>query len=212
MESKFVRNAVSNSEICASLGLDLKASSSGAPYPLRPRSSFIIKNKPSHYLEAMLSVETTSALCNVLAITQRRVVLNITYESLLDLNETVSVGQTDIPVILADPPSTCSLDSTIPSSVPYEAPSAIPNSEGGDISTSNPQIKPTKTLITEEKLSVPVVTQSSSPSNQTELNQQNATTENITNISTHSVKTVNEGMLFEFIINYIFSCYERSTI
>ncbi|XP_075214632.1 uncharacterized protein LOC142320575 isoform X2 [Lycorma delicatula] len=194
MESKFIRNAVSNSDVCASLGLDLRTSSSGAPYPLRPRSSYITQNEPSRYLGAIFSVETISALCNVLAITQRRVVLNITYESSVDSNETVSVGQTDIPVILADPPSTCSLDSTIPSSVPYEAPSLNPDSEAGEMFASNSQIKPTKTLTTEEQLSIPIVAQSSSQTNVTDLNQLNSTVENITSnaATSQTAKSVNE--------------------
>lgn len=204
LESQFVRNAVSNSDLCASLGLDLRLGSTGAPYPLRHRSSQLIQNEPSRYVITMLSAETTSALCNMIAIQQKRVVLNITYESLHESNETVNVGQTDIPVILVDQPSTCSLDSTIPSSVPYEIPSVVPNSRDSETISSNPQIKPTKTLTAEENLSAVAFAKPSLPSNISEQVQQNSTSDNVTSHSTSSgTKTTNEGKLLYSINIFI---------
>jgi hypothetical protein len=92
VDSAFVRNSFQNSKLCAEYGLDFSYHRTGAPYPLLPSASGVDSLRSSHsrYLSALLPSHYIAALCNVLAVLEKKVVLNVSYE----INGTTSINLT----------------------------------------------------------------------------------------------------------------------
>ena len=88
----FVRNSFQNSKVCVEYGFDFGYHRTGAPYPSRPSASVVdpLQSSQSRYLSALLPSEYIAALCNVLAVLDKKVVLNVSYE----VNGTTSVNLT----------------------------------------------------------------------------------------------------------------------
>lgn len=78
----FVRNSFQNSKVCAEYGFDFSYHRTGAPYPLRPSASGVdlLQSSQIRYLSALLPSEYIAALCNILAVDDKKVVLNVSYE------------------------------------------------------------------------------------------------------------------------------------
>ncbi|KAG8329675.1 SUN domain-containing ossification factor isoform X3 [Homalodisca vitripennis] len=121
ISTKFVNEAVANSEFCAERGLDLRM---GAPYPPRPGS----RHRPIDYLKALLPSEALAALCNQLAVVQRKVVLNVSYDDVpLDSEPVADPPVPDEPTpSLPEPAGTCVIDGNTSEGLatrpPYEPP------------------------------------------------------------------------------------------
>jgi hypothetical protein len=90
----FVRSTVQSSELCLEYGLNFGSHRTGAPYPLRLSASGVdpLKSDQSRYLSALLPPEIIAALCNTLAVLEKKVALNISYE----VNGTTSINFTNI--------------------------------------------------------------------------------------------------------------------
>ena len=92
IDSPFVRNSFRNSKVCVEYGFDFSSHRTGAPYPLRPSASGVdpLQSSQSRYLSALLPSEYIAALCNILAVLDKKVVLNVSYE----VNGTTSINLT----------------------------------------------------------------------------------------------------------------------
>lgn len=92
IDSPFVRNSLQNSKLCVEYGLDFSYHRTGAPYPLWPSASGVdpLQSSQSRYLSALLPSEYIAALCNILAVLDKKVVLNVSYE----VNGTSSINLT----------------------------------------------------------------------------------------------------------------------
>ncbi|XP_054283481.1 SUN domain-containing ossification factor [Macrosteles quadrilineatus] len=149
LQSPFVRRAVTTSEFCAERGLDLRT---GAPFPPRPGAPSPL---PIHYLEALLPSETIAALCNLLAVAQKKVVLNISREH---VTEQEAILETDEPTP-ALPDSTVSVvDSNISEDIAGTATRVHTSASH----PPPPPIRPSRTLTeTEAELAPNTTTQES---------------------------------------------------
>nr|CAD7447980.1 unnamed protein product [Timema bartmani] len=79
LDQPLVAEALHRGQLCGHFGLDLGHGPLGAPYPLRPLTNGVIPKQGGlgSYLEVMLSPEYLGALCNTLAVLERKVVLNV---------------------------------------------------------------------------------------------------------------------------------------
>nr|CAD7259288.1 unnamed protein product [Timema shepardi] len=79
LDQPMVAEALHRGQLCGHFGLDLGHGPVGAPYPLRPLTNGVIPKQggPGSYLEVMLSPDYLGALCNTLAVLERKVVLNV---------------------------------------------------------------------------------------------------------------------------------------
>ncbi|KAJ9601479.1 hypothetical protein L9F63_000362 [Diploptera punctata] len=169
IDSPFVRTSFQTSKLCSEYGLDFGSHRTGAPYPLRAYTNAIdpTYSDRSNYLSALLPPKYIAALCNILAILEKKVVFNISYE----INGTSSINLTsnsegtspnlesNFENLVITPPSTCTID--ISSSLPCSSPSVSDSDVTAGFSSSitldssltektiASQIKPTKTLVKE---------------------------------------------------------------
>uniref|UniRef100_A0A1B6DYA5 SUN domain-containing protein n=2 Tax=Clastoptera arizonana TaxID=38151 RepID=A0A1B6DYA5_9HEMI len=155
LQSDFLRTTLANSDFCSGLGLDLR---SGAPYPENP-IMYGSKSKAIDYLKSLVLPEYLAALCNILAINQKKVVLNITNEVIQDINQTL-LSNNNIEEILIKPASTCGIDTSIPDLTPNtpHLVTSIPTFSNNAGYVPVGQIKPTKTLNREQDILAPVET------------------------------------------------------
>ncbi|KAL1123783.1 hypothetical protein AAG570_001556 [Ranatra chinensis] len=126
LASPFVSKVLSETSICSEIGLDWARR--GAPLPLRPRTSPNPYSPSSAYLGSLLPKETVTALCNMMAVSQRKVVLNVTRDASLSIESSFTEGVN----ISLPPPSLSgvSQSTTAP-------PSALPLPSGADLSDSS---------------------------------------------------------------------------
>ena len=169
INTPFVRSSFQTSKLCSDYGLDFGSHRTGAPYPLRAFTNPIDPrhSESSNYLSALFPKEYVAALCNIMAIFEKKVVFNISYEingtslNLTGSSEGKSPNiESNFENLVITPPSTCTLDAS--SSMPCSSPSA----SNSDVTTDFPastvvvdssvteatiasQIKPTKTLVKE---------------------------------------------------------------
>ncbi|PSN48592.1 hypothetical protein C0J52_14658 [Blattella germanica] len=166
IDSPFVRSSFQSSKLCTEYGFDFTFPK-GAPYPLRQYTNGIdfLQSDKSNYLSALLPPKYVAALCNILAILEKKVVFNVSYE----INGTSSINSTDSPEgnspnveanfenLVITPPSTCTFDASSLSphcsvslsdndiSSGFSA-SPVPVESSSSERTIASQIKPTKTL------------------------------------------------------------------
>jgi hypothetical protein len=170
VDSPFVRNSFKNSKLCVEYGLDFNYHRTGAPYPLRPSASGVdpLQSSQSRYLSAFLPSEYIAALCNILAVLDKKVVLNVSYE----INGTTSINLTSsldekslnaesyVGNVVVTHPSTLTLGSSLTSqqcssllsdncdTISFST-SSLPLDSLSAETTVASQIKPTKTLVKE---------------------------------------------------------------
>ncbi|XP_033608722.1 SUN domain-containing ossification factor isoform X2 [Cryptotermes secundus] len=170
IETPFVRSSFQSSKLCVEYGLDFSSHRTGAPYPLRLSASGVdlSKSDRSRYLSALLPSEYIAALCNILAVLERKVVFNISYE----VNGTTSINitnsldgkspnvESDFGNLVVTHHSTCTLGSSL-TSEHCSSSSLSGASDTVGFATSLPldsvaaettvasQIKPTRTLVKE---------------------------------------------------------------
>lgn len=171
IETPFVRSSFQSSKLCVEYGLDFGSYRTGAPYPLQLSASGVdlLKSDQSRYLSALLPSEYIAALCNILAVLERKVVFNISYE----VNGTTSINftnsldgksanvESDFGNLAITHHSMCTLGSSLTSqhcsssslsggsdTVGF-ATSSLPLDSVAAETTVASQIKPTRTLIKE---------------------------------------------------------------
>lgn len=168
IESPFVFDGINNSQLCSMYGLDY-ISKRYLASPLRLQHEDQL-DQPG-YLEAMLPAEYISALCNILAVREGKVVLNTSQAAQGFHGLSASTTQlqdkreADIKNLLIEhkQPQTCSVDASFTSSPCQEPQSEVSPSHSPDVSTSFPgnqpgpstqslasEIRPTKTLTKED--------------------------------------------------------------
>ncbi|XP_039280638.1 uncharacterized protein LOC111045445 isoform X2 [Nilaparvata lugens] len=139
--------AVARSQVCKARGLDLVGGQAGgAPFPMPARTSAAQAPTTSHYMQVMLPDHTLIALCNVLAVNRKQVVLNITYDLVKEAEETRLGGD---PGGMPGAVDSSGAATTAPTSSPASAATCTPNSTGvtqDQQGSKDAQIKPTRTL------------------------------------------------------------------
>ena len=166
----FVRNSFRNSKLCAEYGFDFTYHRTGAPYPLRPSASGVdpLQSSQSRYLLALLPSEYIAALCNILAVIDKKVVLNVSYEvnGTTSINLTSSldgkshIAESDFENSVVLHPTTPTLESSLTSqecnsllsdscNTVSLSTSSLPLDTLSAETTVASQIKPTKTLVKE---------------------------------------------------------------
>lgn len=173
IESPFVFDGINNSQLCSFYGLDfISERNSGAPLRLRNEDQL----DQAGYLAAMLPAEYISALCNMLAALEGKVVLNTSQAAKVYQNMRLNSPSQDSDLknllIEHQPLQTCSVDAsftlahcqtsqsvTTSSLHKADVSTSLPGSQPGQSSFSSiaSEIKPTKTLSKEEakEISVP---------------------------------------------------------
>lgn len=165
IESPFVFDGINNSQLCSLYGLDfISKRNSGAPLRLRNDDQL----DQAGYLAAMLPAEYISALCNMLAALEGKVVLNTSQAAKAYQNMHLhSPSQdSDLKNLLIEhqPPQTCSVDASFTVAHCQPSQAGTTSLHKADVSTSLPgnqpgpssfssiasEIKPTKTLSKEE--------------------------------------------------------------
>lgn len=170
VDCPFVRNSVQNSKLCMDYGLDFSSHRTGAPYPLRPSTSRVdsLQSDQSNYLSALLPAEYIAAVCNILAILEKKVVFNVSFEvnGTVPINLTSSVDRKSPNVdsnfenLVITQPLTCTLGTSLTSEHCSSslsdgsytiglATSSLPLDSLGAETPDVSQIKPTKTLVKE---------------------------------------------------------------
>lgn len=170
IDCPFVRSNVQDSKLCVEYGLDFSSHRTGAPYPLRPSASGVdsVQSDKSNYLSAFLPSEYIAAVCNILAVLEKKVVLNISYElnGTTPMNLTSSLDgkspnvESDFGDLVMTHSSTCTLGSSLTSQDCSSslsdgsytiglATSSLPLDSLAGETTDVSQIKPTKTLVKE---------------------------------------------------------------
>jgi hypothetical protein len=182
ISSPFVRSSFQCSKLCLDYGLDFSSHRAGAPYPLQLSASGVdpLRSDQSSYLSALLPPAYIAALCNILAVLEKKVVLNISYEvnGTMPINLTSSLDGTspnvesDFGSLVMTHPSTCTLESSITSqhcssssmsdsgdTTGFATSSLLLDSLAAETAVAS-QIKPTKTIVKEpvEKEDFPSVT------------------------------------------------------
>ncbi|XP_034237310.1 SUN domain-containing ossification factor [Thrips palmi] len=165
IESPFVFDGINNSQLCSFYGLDfISKRNSGAPLRLRNEDQL----DQAGYLAAMLPAEYISALCNMLAASEGKVVLNNSQAAKAYQNMRLNSPSQDSDLknllIEHQAPQTCSVDASFTLAHCQPSLSGTTSLHTPDVSTSLPgsqpgptsfssiasEIKPTKTLSKEE--------------------------------------------------------------
>ncbi|XP_063233636.1 SUN domain-containing ossification factor isoform X2 [Bacillus rossius redtenbacheri] len=160
-----VSEGIRESELCADFGLNFVLQKIGAPYPLRPRTNGVDHRRYGRtgFLSVIFPPEYIAALCNVLAVAEKKVVLNVSYETAevfpLNLtsewNNATSPENTAFHEYLVSPQTTCTAGVEQTSQHLVHASSSSLGSEISSIKEASPEadvesaalkIKPTKTL------------------------------------------------------------------
>jgi hypothetical protein len=171
IDSPFVRSSVQNSKLCVDYGLDFSSHRTGAPYPVWPSASrvYSLQSDQSNYLSALLPAEYIAAVCNILAILEKKVVFNISYgvNGTAPINLTGSLDEksanveSDFGSLVITHLSTCTLGSGLTSQecsssdgsyITGLATSSLPLDSFAAETTDISQIKPTKTLVKEPNI------------------------------------------------------------
>lgn len=152
IESPLIHNALCNTDMCQQYGLDFKSKRSSS-----------LKREITSYISALLMPSYVAALCNMLAIVEKKVVLNTSYETDLNVTSNLTIDKKlqnvaetgKLNDLLQNPFAICEENADHPScknkpTDTYEQNNIVPSItssrpsdlEDGDIT----DIKPTKTL------------------------------------------------------------------
>ncbi|XP_067001306.2 SUN domain-containing ossification factor isoform X2 [Anabrus simplex] len=165
MSSPFVYDVIRDGQLCSKYGLFFSNRRAGAPYPLKQTEILVHpKADPSDYISALFPPQYIAALCNMLAIYEKRVALNISEEPNITTTITISLEEKNsnfqehgFENVVLPPASTCSADNSAASqacSTPdrsedsiIELATTVPTTEPYSVQDkSTLPIKPTKTL------------------------------------------------------------------
>lgn len=148
MKTDFVSRTIRDTQICEGYGLDFTSRRIGAPFPLR-----LGQSDPVAYIAALFPPSYIAALCNTLAIIEKRVAINVSSEdstetviSVTELPDTKSPFEGEFENILK-PVVTCTTTPTQTNTICSTPVVAAVNVHLGhtDLDISS-KIKPTKTL------------------------------------------------------------------
>ncbi|XP_069674150.1 SUN domain-containing ossification factor isoform X2 [Periplaneta americana] len=171
IDTPFVRSSFQTSRLCVEYGFDFSSHRTGAPYPLRPSANGVhpLRLDRSSYLSALLPPEYIAALCNILAILEKKVVFNVSYEVnktttinlTSSIDENTSSIESDFGNLVISHLSTCTMDSSLTSrhcssasvsdssNIVGFSTSSLPVDSSAAATVVASQIKPTKTLVKE---------------------------------------------------------------
>ncbi|XP_047116969.1 SUN domain-containing ossification factor isoform X1 [Schistocerca piceifrons] len=161
IESPFVSDTIRDSKLCAPYGLDFPSRKLGAPFPLKPGKMFGIRQvDPGGYIMALFPPKYIAALCNMLAVFEKRVALNVSEElNASPVLESTEKEDTESHIVednlenVLKPVPTCTMTTSL-STEPCNISSTAENIDSHVVpvtvshidSSVAAQIKPTKTL------------------------------------------------------------------